>query len=71
MKLTDNLLRQLPAPRRNKRIYYDDAVKGFGCRVSSTGTRTFVLTYRRKSDGQQRRLTIGSFSDWSVVAARE
>jgi integrase len=70
MKLTDNLLRQLPVPRHNKRIYYDDAVKGFGCRVSSTGTRTFVLTYRRKSDGQQRRLTIGSFSDWSVVAAR-
>jgi Arm DNA-binding domain/Phage integrase, N-terminal SAM-like domain len=71
MKLTDNLLRQLPAPRQNKRIYYDDAVKGFSRRVSSTGVRAFILTYRRKSDGHQRRLTIGSFPDWSVVAARE
>jgi hypothetical protein len=71
MKLTDNLLRQLPPPARDKRIYYDDAVKGFGCRVSSTGTRTFVLTYRRKADGHQRRITIGSFPDWGVATARE
>jgi integrase len=71
MKLTDNLLRQLPVPKRGKRIHYDAAVKGFGCRVSSTGTRAFILTYRRKSDAQQRRITIGSFPDWSVAAARE
>jgi integrase len=71
MKLTDNLLRKLPAPERGNRITYDDAVKGFGVRVTAAGRRAFVLNYRRKVDGRERRYTIGSFPDWGTTAARE
>ena len=44
-------------------------MKGFGARVTSTGARSFVLNYR--IGGRERRLTIGSFPDWPVAAARE
>jgi integrase len=71
MKLTDHLLRQVPTPERGNRITYDDAVKGFGVRVTSAGGRAFILNYRRKLDGRERRYTIGSFPDWGTTAARE
>jgi integrase len=71
MKLADNLLRRLPTPERGNKITYDDAVKGFGCRVTAAGGRAFILNYRRKLDGRERRYTIGSFPDWGTTAARE
>ena len=71
MKLTDNLLRKLPAPERGNKVTYDDAVKGFGVRVTAAGGRAFILNYRRKVDGRERRYTIGSFPDWGTTAARE
>src|SRR5262245_4179054 len=71
MKLTDNLLRKLPTPESGNRITYDDAVKGFGARVTAAGDRAFILNYRRKLDGRERRITIGSFPDWGTTAARE
>src|ERR1700730_14820796 len=71
MKLTDSLLRGLPLPEQGNKVTYDDAVKGFGCRVTKAGARSFVVNYRRKLDRRERRLTIGSFPDWSTAAARE
>jgi len=43
MKLTDNLLQRLSTPERGNRITYDDAVKGFGCRVTAASGRAFIL----------------------------
>jgi integrase len=71
MKLTDKAVRALPAPTKGNVIAYDATVKGFGARVTAGGSRAFVLNYRRRSDGTERRYTIGAFPDWSVVAARE
>jgi integrase len=71
MKLTDNLLRKLPTPEQGNKITYDDAVKGFGVRVTAAGGRAFILNYRRKLDGRERRYTIGNHPDWSTTAARE
>jgi integrase len=71
VKLNDNLLRKLPAPKQGNKITYDDAVKGFGVRVTAAGGRAFILNYRRKADGRERRYTIGSFPDWGTTAARE
>jgi hypothetical protein len=70
-RLTDRIVRDLPAPATGNRIYYDGLVKGFGCRVTAAGSRSFVLNYRRRSDGLERRSTIGSVPDWTVGAARE
>ena len=71
MRLTDTKIKQLPAPATGNRITFDEVVKGLGIRVTANGARAFVLDYRRKSDGRQRRITIGSFPDWSTVAARD
>ena len=58
-------------PARGNKVTYDDAVKGFGIRVTAAGARAFVLNYRRKADGRERRITIGSYPDWGAAAARD
>lgn len=68
-KLTDNEARNLAPPASGSRIHYDHEVKGFGVRVTAAGARSFVLNYRVA--GRERRITIGSFPDWTVKAARE
>jgi integrase len=69
-KLTTEAARSEPPPTdKPYRIIYDGEVKGFGLRVTKAGARAFILNYRVR--GVERRLTIGSFPDWSVSAARE
>lgn len=71
MRLTDRVIQKLPAPARGNKVTYDTETKGFGARVTAAGGRAFILNYRRKADGRERRFTIGSFPDWSTTAARE
>jgi integrase len=69
-KLTDASVRRLEPPASGARITYDAEVRGFGVRTTANGARSFVLNYRTRG-GRERRLTIGSWPDWSVAAARE
>lgn len=71
MRLTDKVVATLPCPPKGNRISYDDAVKGFGCRVTAAGNRSFVVNYRCKGDHRERRFTIGAFPDWNVATARD
>src|SRR5947208_1623402 len=67
--LTDRLCRELPAPEKGNRIYYDSRINGLGLRVTAAGSRAFVLVY--SINGDQRRMTIGDLGDpWSVSNAR-
>jgi integrase len=66
-KLTDRIAKTSPGPA----LIWDEDVKGFGLRVTTAGSRAFVLNYRRKGDGRERRWTIGSFPDWGTGAARD
>ncbi|MEM1150235.1 MAG: site-specific integrase [Pseudomonadota bacterium] len=68
-RLTDKITKGLPAPSKGNRVYYDDVLKGFGVRVTARGKKAFVLNYRAK--GRERRLTIGGYPAWTVVAARK
>jgi integrase len=68
-KLTDTIVKALPAPEQGNRITYDTEIKGFGCRVTSSGARSFILNYRTRA-GRERRFTIGSYPDWKTGAAR-
>jgi integrase len=76
--LTDSLVRNL-TPRghggrsggHGNRIVYDDKVAGFGIRVTAAGAKSFVLNYRVKSSGRERRITIGAYPSWQVAAARD
>ncbi len=68
-RITDRMVRDtLPPPSGNRRIY-DTDIKGFGVRVTAAGARSFILNYR--SQGRERRYTIGSYPDWTVQAARK
>ena len=69
VKITDRLVRELASPTRGNKITYDTEVKGFGVRITAGDARSFILNYR--ANGIERRMTIGSYPDWSVTAARE
>jgi integrase len=66
--LTERYVKGLQ-PKQKNIIVYDEEVVGFGVRITSGGTRAFILTYRVA--GRERRLTIGAWPDWTVTAARE
>jgi len=66
-KITDKIVKTSPVPS----LIWDEDVKGFGLKVYPAGSRSFILNYRRKSDGRERRWTIGSFPDWGTGAARD
>jgi integrase len=70
-KLTDKTIRALRAPAKGNHVTYDSEVRGFGIRITAAGAAAFVLNYRVKATGVERRYTIGSHPDWSVAAARE
>jgi integrase len=68
-RLTDAMARKALPAARGSAILWDAEVKGFCLRVSPGGGKSFMLDYR--AGGRQRRITIGSYPDWSVAAARE
>jgi integrase len=70
IKLTDTIVKDLPTPTIGNKITYDDAVRGFGVRVTAGGARAFILNYRTTA-GRERRFTIGSYPDWKTGPARE
>ena len=57
--ITDAFVRRLPAPERGNKVYFDGKPAGFGVRVTAAGVKAYVLDYRVKASGQQRRITIG------------
>ena len=56
-------------PDQGQRFLWDTQVKGFALRITARGAKSFVVDYRAK--GRQRRMTIGSYPDWSVATARD
>jgi integrase len=71
-RLTDAIVRALPAPDRGNKIRYErgtGAIRGFGVRVTAAGVKSFVINYM--ISGRERRYTIGSYPSWSVAVARE
>ena len=67
MRLTDIAVRQLQLPAKGQKIYFDDALPGFGCRVSQGGTRSFVVQH-----GYDRQLTtLGRYPSVSLADARK
>ncbi len=65
-RLTDFSIRSLPVPASGQTTYWDDAVSGFGVRVSQGGTRSFVLV----NGHDRKRHTIGRYPTLSLADAR-
>ena len=58
-----------PAPLGGE-YYIRESGSGFGLRVLDSGTRSFIWEGRVKGSGRNRRVTIGSWPDWTVDKAR-
>jgi integrase len=73
-KLTEGLIKALKPPKRGSLLVWDTEVTGFALRVFAPtkmhpeGARTFLLSYWL--NGTERRYRIGSWPDWSIIAAR-
>ena len=73
-RLTESLIKALKAPPRGERFLWDAELTGFAIKIFAPtkahprGARTFVLSYW--INGTERRYRIGSWPDWSVLAAR-
>ena len=73
-RFTEVFIKGLQPPAKGSRWEWDPETTGFLCRVFAPtkahpeGARTFYLSYWLKGE---RRYRIGSWPDWSVVAARE
>ncbi len=50
--------------------FTDPDVKGLALRVTPNGSKSWAYTYRRKSDGRKRRVTLGEFPAVSLHQAR-
>jgi integrase len=68
--LDDKVVEGLANPAIGSAIVYDTEVKGFGCRVTAAGAKSFILNYRTR-DGRERRYTIGAAPGWKVKTARK
>ncbi|RVC74966.1 DUF4102 domain-containing protein, partial [Mesorhizobium sp. M4A.F.Ca.ET.022.05.2.1] len=56
-KLTDTIIKNLPKPANGNRITYDESVTGLGVRVTAAGNKAFILNYRTRATGKERRYT--------------
>jgi integrase len=66
MSLTDLQIKRMKAPDKGQQTYFDDAVRGFGVRVSQGGSKTFVVLLGKA----RKRRTIGRYPDISLSEAR-
>jgi integrase len=60
----DIKLRSFQPPPSGQIDYWDDALKGFGCRISQGGSKTFILKHKN------RRITIGRYPIVTLSEAR-
>ena len=69
LKWTTKSLEALSVKERTD--FTDPQTKGLTLRATPNGTKTWALLYRRKSDGDKRRVNIGSFPEIGLSKARE
>lgn len=67
MRLTDLSVQSLKPPEKGQRTFFDDSLKGFGCRVSIGGAKSWVVM-----TGRERRLiTLARYPEMSLREARK
>jgi len=64
-------LESLKTPDEGRVDYWDEDTPGFGLRISDRNMRTWMVMYRVKGDGRQRRLKIGTFPTMPLADARD
>ncbi len=69
IQITDQFVKRAVHWRRGSPIHMDVDVMGFGIQLRASSRKTFTLDY--SFEALRRRLLIGDYPEWSVVAARE
>ena len=65
---TQSVQRLCPLPDRDV-FLWDDALRGFGVRVASSGVRSFIVQYR--VGRRTRRMRLGRFGELTAAEARK
>lgn len=68
-KLTKSYIDKLVAPANGYALHWDEQDRGFGCRITATGKRTFLVQGR--VHGKELRVTIGPYGVFTADQARE
>lgn len=67
MRLTDLQIKRMQPPEQGQRTVFDEALPGFGVRISQGGSKSFIVMY-----GKKRRLkTIGRYPALTLADARK
>ena len=70
LHLTKSVIDELPQ-RSSEMVYWDDAVPGFGLKVTPKGRKVFIVLYRTKDGfGRLRKYTIGTYGQTTLAIAR-
>jgi integrase len=69
IKFTESEVANAKAPTSGRLELWDEALPGFGLRVSGTGRKTWQLMYR--AAGRKRRMTLGRYPALSLEIARD
>lgn len=69
-KITKTAIDAMQAPEKGDFVLWDSELQGFGVRIQSSGRKTYLVRYRRKADGKQRKMNICRVSDATPDKAR-
>ncbi len=69
VKFTEQAVAEAKAPAKGRMELWDEALPGFGLRVSGTGRKTWQVMYR--AAGRKRRMALGRYPALSLEIARE
>lgn len=68
MKLTKSRVEALPTPASGQSLHWDEELRGFGVRITSTGARSYIVQGRVA--GKTRRVTLGAHGRITCDEAR-
>lgn len=69
VRINDQFVKALQPPPKGNRVVFDDRLTGFGVRITANSNIAFILNYSLK--GRERRITIGQYPTFTVLAARK
>lgn len=69
MKITKRTVDSIPLPTKGYALHWDDELKGFGLRVTSSGVKSFIL--QKRIHGKDHRITLGRYGEITTEQARK